>query len=131
MALFHLACRWLTLVHRCVPAFMKTGGTTLPAPRSIMGRQDASCSYIHGLKERPVKKWEITFLDPKGILTRLPLDAEQQPSPEEAAQAVRAHLFPVTAKADLNDFEGRVAEPTVKWLEEQNGVKISAIDEVA
>lgn len=78
-----------------------------------------------------MKEWEITFLDPKGILTRLPLSSEQRPSPEEAALAVRAHLFPVTAKADLNDFEGRVDAPTVKWLEEQNGVKISGIDEVA
>ncbi|PVZ16274.1 MULTISPECIES: hypothetical protein [unclassified Pseudomonas] len=78
-----------------------------------------------------MKEWEITFVDQKGVPTRLPIRSEQCPSAEEAALAIRAHLFPVIEKADLNDFEGRVTAPTAKWLEEQNGVKITSIQEIA
>jgi len=78
-----------------------------------------------------MRKWEITFLDHKGIIDRLELASDDQPTTEEAAVAVRTKLFPVTAKADLNDFEGRVEAPAVKWLEEQNGVRITDINEKA
>lgn len=78
-----------------------------------------------------MKKWKITFQDKHGIIDRLELASDEKPTNEEAAVALRAKLFPVTAKADLNDFEGRVDAPTAKWLEEQNSVKITDIDEIA
>lgn len=78
-----------------------------------------------------MKEWEVTFVDQKGVLTRLPISSDQPPSDEEAALLIRAHLFPVIDKADLNDFQGRAPSPTAKWLEEQNGVKITSITEVA
>lgn len=78
-----------------------------------------------------MRNWEITFVDQKGVPTRLSLACADRPSDEEAARAIRAHLFPVIEKVDLNDFQGRAEAPTAKWLEEQNGVKITAIEEVA
>lgn len=78
-----------------------------------------------------MKEWNITFVDQKGILNSLTLSAEGRPSDEEAALAIRAHLFTVSKELDLNDFEGRSPAPTAKLLEEQHSVKITAIDEVA
>lgn len=76
-----------------------------------------------------MKEWQITFLDQKGVQTRLSLPSAERPTEEQAALAIRAHLFPVMEKAGLNDFEGRSSAPTAKWLEEQSGVKITAIEE--
>ncbi|MBD1550602.1 hypothetical protein [Pseudomonas typographi] len=78
-----------------------------------------------------MKQWEVTFVDQNGVPTRLPILSEHCPSDEEAARLIRAHLFPVIDKVDLNDFQGRASSPTAKWLEEQNGVKITAITPLA
>jgi hypothetical protein len=77
-----------------------------------------------------MKEWEITFVDQKGIPNSLKLASDGRPSDEEAALAIRAHLFTVSKELDLNDFEGRTQAPTAKLLEEQHSVKITAIDEV-
>jgi hypothetical protein len=78
-----------------------------------------------------MKEWEITFVDQKGIPKSLILASEARPSDEDAALAIRAHLFSVSKELDLNDFEGRTSSPTAKLLEEQHSVKITAINEVA
>lgn len=78
-----------------------------------------------------MKEWEITFVDQKGILNSLTLACDGRPSDEDAALAIRAHLFTVSKELDLNDFEGRTQAPTAKLLEEQHSVKITAITEVA
>lgn len=46
---------------------------------------------------------------------------------EQAAQWIRARLLPVTAELDLNDLDGRMAEPTLKSLKEQNSIQILRI----
>ena len=76
-----------------------------------------------------MKAWVITFVDQKGERTSLSFDAEQQASIEEAARVIRAHLYPVVDKADLNDFEGRVSMPTAEWLKQDSGVEIKEIKE--
>ncbi len=76
-----------------------------------------------------MKEWEVIFADQKGEPTTLLLHGEQCPSEEEAARAIRSHLFPVMDELDLNDFQGRAPSPTARWLKEQNGVIITSIHE--
>lgn len=57
----------------------------------------------------------------------LPCTCDHPPSIEEAAQHIRAHLYPVISELDLTDYEDRASMPTAKWLKEQNGVEITAI----
>ena len=78
-----------------------------------------------------MKVWTISFLDKDGVQQTLDLESEQRPSEEEVAQRLRPHLFPVTNDLDLNDLEGRTAEPTVKTLKEQNAVQIVSIIEAS
>lgn len=78
-----------------------------------------------------MKEWEITFLDQNGVQSSLAYDADDCPSKEEAAQWIRAKLFPVMAQADLNDLQGRVESPTERVLKEQNSVIILGISEKA
>ena len=78
-----------------------------------------------------MKEWEVIFADQKGVLTALTLRAEQCPSEEDAARAIRSHLFPVMDELDLNDFQDRAISPTARWLKEQNGVTISEIREAS
>ena len=51
------------------------------------------------------------FADQKGEPSTLVLKAEHRPSEEEAARAIRSHLFPVMAELDLNDFQDRSISP--------------------
>ncbi|HEY0286361.1 MAG TPA: hypothetical protein VGC62_05040 [Pseudomonas sp.] len=74
-----------------------------------------------------MKIWTISFLDKDGVQQTLDLESEQRPSEEQAAHRLRQRLFPVTNDLDLNDLEGRTAEPTVKTLKEQNSVQILSI----
>lgn len=76
-----------------------------------------------------MKEWEVRFADQKGEPQSLLLNAEQRPSEEDAARAIRSRLFPLMDELDLNDFQDRSFSPTVRWLKEQNGVTITAIDE--
>lgn len=77
-----------------------------------------------------MKAWVITFVDQNGERTSLPYSCDQEPTLEEAARQIRAHLFPVMNELDLTDYQDRAAMPTAKWLKEQNGVQITAITEV-
>jgi hypothetical protein len=77
-----------------------------------------------------MKEWEVIFADQKGETTTLLLTAEQRPSDEEAARAIRSHLFPVMDELDLNDFQDRSQSPTARWLKEQSGVSITDIREL-
>ena len=98
-----------------------------PGAGSTEGKADSPLSRV--TEENPMKAWVITFVDQKGERTSLSFDAEQQPSIEEAARVIRAHLYPVVDKADLNDFEGRVSMPTAEWLKQDSGVEIKEIKE--
>ena len=76
-----------------------------------------------------MKEWEVRFADQKGEPQTLLLNAEQRPSEEDAARAIRTRLFPLMDELDLNDFQDRSFSPTARWLKEQNGVTITAIHE--
>lgn len=74
-----------------------------------------------------MQKWQITFVDDHGVQSVEQFDCEQQPSMEQAARMIRAKLLPVSAELDLNDLEGRIDDPTVKSLKEQNSIQILGI----
>ncbi|MCE1118324.1 MULTISPECIES: hypothetical protein [Pseudomonas] len=76
-----------------------------------------------------MKEWEVRFADQKGEPQTLLLNAEQRPSEEDAARAIRSRLFPLMDELDLNDFQDRSFSPTARWLKEQSGVTITAIQE--
>ncbi|MBF8748724.1 hypothetical protein E2H86_19745 [Pseudomonas putida] len=76
-----------------------------------------------------MKAWEVIFADQKGEPTSLLLRADERPSEEDAARAIRSHLFPVMDELDLNDFQDRTSSPTARWLKEHSGVTISRIQE--
>ena len=76
-----------------------------------------------------MKEWEVRFADQKGEPQTLLLNAEQRPSEEDAARAIRTRLFPLMDELDLNDFQDRSFSPTARWLKEQNGVEITEINE--
>ncbi|WP_110947707.1 hypothetical protein [Pseudomonas bohemica] len=76
-----------------------------------------------------MKVWTISFQDKDGVQQTHNLESDQRPSDEEAAQRLRHALFPVTEDLDLNDLDGRTADPTVKTLKEQNAVQIISIVE--
>ncbi|EPJ84263.1 MULTISPECIES: hypothetical protein [Pseudomonas] len=78
-----------------------------------------------------MKQWTISYLDKDGVQQSLDLDAEQRPSEEEVARRLRPILFPVADELDLNDLEGRTAEPAVKSLKDQNAVQIISITEAS
>ena len=79
------------------------------------------------IKEALMQKWQIIFVDDHGVQSVEQFDCEQQPSMEDAAQLIRAKLLPVPAELDLNDLEGRIDDPTVKSLKEQNSIQILSI----
>ncbi|AGZ34169.1 hypothetical protein C4Q28_19980 [Pseudomonas sp. SWI6] len=74
-----------------------------------------------------MKEWEVIFADQKGEPTSLLLHSDQCPSEEDAARAIRSHLFPVMDELDLNDFQDRTHSPTARWLKEHSGVTITRI----
>ncbi|QCI11334.1 hypothetical protein E6B08_07905 [Pseudomonas putida] len=78
-----------------------------------------------------MKAWEVIFADQKGEPTSLLLRADERPSEEDAARAIRSHLFPVMDELDLNDFQDRSTSPTARWLKEQSGVTITRIQEAS
>ncbi|MEG5265899.1 hypothetical protein TRP66_16505 [Pseudomonas sp. JDS28PS106] len=77
-----------------------------------------------------MKQWAISYLDKDGVQQRVDIDFQDRPSEEEVARLLRKDLFPVTDELNLNDLEGRTAEPTVKTLKDQNSVQIISITEV-
>lgn len=55
-----------------------------------------------------MKAWEVSFANQKGEPQTLLLNAEQRPSEEDAARAIRSRLFPLMDELDLNDFRTAV-----------------------
>ncbi|ANI61570.1 hypothetical protein ACVK1X_000454 [Pseudomonas sp. PvR086] len=74
-----------------------------------------------------MQKWKITFVDDHGESVDELFECEECPSKEQAAKLVRARRLPVAAELDLNDLEGRTADPTVKSLKSQNSIEILSI----
>ncbi|CAN1602960.1 MULTISPECIES: hypothetical protein [unclassified Pseudomonas] len=78
-----------------------------------------------------MQKWEITFVDDHGEAIAEQFDYDQEPTMEQAAQLIRERLLPVPAQLDLNDLEGRTAEPTVKNLKSQHSIEIINIKPIS
>ncbi|CAM2859909.1 MULTISPECIES: hypothetical protein [Pseudomonas] len=78
-----------------------------------------------------MQNWQVTFVDDHGVQSVEQFACEQKPSLEDAAQMIRAKLLPIPAKLDLNDLDGRIAEPTVKSLKDQNSIQILDISPAA
>jgi hypothetical protein len=78
-----------------------------------------------------MKEWVINFIDQTGMPTSITVQKDHEPSSEDAAELIRAQLFPVIDKADLNDYQGRVDKPTERSLKEHGGVKIISITAAA
>lgn len=78
-----------------------------------------------------MKAWEVIFTNQKGEPSSLVLSADQCPSEEDAARAIRSQLFPVMDAVGLNDFQDRSYSPTARWLKEQSGVIITSISEAS
>ena len=76
------------------------------------------------IEEALMQNWQVTFVDDHGVQSVEQFACEQKPSLEDAAQMIRAKLLPIPAKLDLNDLDGRIAEPTVKSLKDQNSIQI-------
>ncbi len=74
-----------------------------------------------------MSKWAVTFVDDHGVQGTEQFDCANQPDLEQAARLIRAKLLPVPATLDLNDLDGRTAEPTVKSLKDQNSIQILSI----
>jgi hypothetical protein len=79
------------------------------------------------IKETPMQKWEITFVDDHGEQIAERFEHDQEPTMEEAARLIRERLLPVPAKLDLNDLEGRTEDPTLKNLKSQHSIEIISI----
>ena len=71
-----------------------------------------------------MQNWQVTFVDDDGVQSVEQFSCAQKPSLEVAAQMIRTKLLPIPAKLDLNDLDGRIAEPTVKSLKDQNSIQI-------
>lgn len=78
-----------------------------------------------------MKQWAVSYFDKDGVAQCLNVDSQQLPTPEQAAQLLRHKLFPVSDELDLNDLDGRTAEPTLKTLKDHNSVQIISIKEVS
>ncbi len=76
------------------------------------------------IEEALMQKWQITFVDDHGEQSVEVFNCAQKPSLEESAQMIRAKLLPIPAELDLNDLDGRIAEPTLKSLKDQNSIQI-------
>jgi len=83
------------------------------------------------IKETPMQKWEITFVDDHSETNIQEFEFEQEPTMEQAAQLIRERLLPVVNELDLNDLEGRTEDPTVKNLKSQYSIEIRSIKPIS
>lgn len=74
-----------------------------------------------------MKAWLITYIDRTGVESTLTAEFDRQPTLEDAAHLLRSRRLPIVDKLDLNDFDGRVVDPTVKELKEHNSIEILSI----
>ncbi|GAB7531890.1 hypothetical protein PS3A_43040 [Pseudomonas sp. 3A(2025)] len=78
-----------------------------------------------------MKQWAVSYVDKDGVAQCVNVDSPERPDHEKAARLLRHKLFPVTDELNLNDLEGRTAEPTLKTLKDHNSVEIKSIEEVS
>ncbi|WP_077044643.1 hypothetical protein [Pseudomonas sp. KK4] len=74
-----------------------------------------------------MQKWMITFVDDHGETVDEVFESDECPDNEQAARLIKERLLPVAAQLDLNDFEGRTADASVKDLKTQNSIQILGI----
>ncbi|MCS3836113.1 hypothetical protein HNR03_000693 [Pseudomonas sp. JAI111] len=74
-----------------------------------------------------MQKWKITFVDDHGETVDEVFECDDCPDNEKAAELLKERLFPIAAKLDLNDLEGRTADASVKSLKAQNSIEILGI----
>jgi hypothetical protein len=79
------------------------------------------------IEEALMQKWKITFVDDHGETDDEVFECEECPNSEDAAKLIRARRLPVAAQLDLNDWEGRTDDPTVKSLKDQCSIQILSI----
>ena len=77
-----------------------------------------------------MKQWTISYLDKDGVQQSHVMESDLRPSEEEVARHLKQLLVPTADKLDLNDLDGRTAEPTVRSLKEQNAVEIISVSEM-
>ncbi|MET0124338.1 hypothetical protein [Pseudomonas caspiana] len=78
-----------------------------------------------------MKQWTISYLDKDGVQQSQVMESDHRPSDEEVARRLRHILVPVADELDMNDLDGRIAEPTAKSLKEHNAVQIISIKEAS
>jgi len=78
-------------------------------------------------EEALMQKWKITFVDDHGETVDEVFECDDCPDNEKAAELLKERLFPIAAKLDLNDLEGRTADASVKSLKAQNSIEILGI----
>ncbi|KAB0481992.1 hypothetical protein SAMN04490202_4457 [Pseudomonas reinekei] len=74
-----------------------------------------------------MSNWKVTFVDDHGETVDEIFECEECPSHEQAAKLIKERVLPVAAKLDLNDFEGRTTDASVKNLKAQNSIQILGI----
>ncbi len=74
-----------------------------------------------------MSNWKVTFVDDHGETVDEIFECEECPSHQQVAKLIKERSFAVAAKLDLNDFEGRTADASVKNLKAQNSIQILGI----
>ncbi len=77
-----------------------------------------------------MQQWTVTYVDDHGETVEEIFECEDCPDNEQAAALLKERLFPVAAKLDLNDLEGRTDDASVKSLKTQNSIQILGITPV-
>ncbi|MFG2622485.1 hypothetical protein ACGFXC_33185 [Streptomyces sp. NPDC048507] len=78
-----------------------------------------------------MRQWEVVFTDGGDEPVSVWMRADEKPSEEEAAGAIRAQLFPIVDDLHLDDPQAADCASTARWLREQAGVTITWIGEAA
>ncbi|MHC8306488.1 hypothetical protein [Pseudomonas sp. PB3P13] len=77
-----------------------------------------------------MQKWTVTYVDDHGETVEEVFECDECPDNEHAATLLKERLFPVAAKLDLNDLDGRTDDASVKSLMTQNSIQILGITPV-
>jgi hypothetical protein len=102
--------------------------TPYSGERSETANVQIGVSPLAGLYEEALmQKWKITFVDDHGETVDEVFECDECPDNEQAARLIKERLLPVAAQLDLNDFEGRTADASVKDLKTQNSIQILGI----
>ncbi|KAB0494691.1 hypothetical protein [Pseudomonas vancouverensis] len=74
-----------------------------------------------------MQKWKVTFVDDHGVTKAEDFECDECPDKDRAAELIKSRLFPVAAKLDLNDLEGRTRNASVKELKTQYSIQILGV----